>query len=62
MRQVTAVSIAMPRSHFARLARIRPRYAMLLRWPRGQALLAIPAIGDTLPKLHRCLDDIRWAS
>jgi hypothetical protein len=62
IRQVTAVSIAMPQGHFARLARIRPRYAMLLRWPTGQALLAIPAIGDTLPKLHRCLDDLRWAS
>ena len=62
VRQVTAVSVALPQGHFARLARIRPRYAMLLRWPTGQALLAIPAIGDTLPKLHRCLDDLRWAS
>jgi hypothetical protein len=62
VRQVTAVSIALPQSHFARLARIRPRYAMLLRWPAGQALTAIPAIGDTLPKLHHCLDELRWAS
>jgi hypothetical protein len=62
VRQVTAVSVALPQGHFARLARIRPRHAMLLRWPTGQALMAIPAIGDTLPKLHRCLDDLRWAS
>lgn len=60
VRQVTAVSLALPQGHFARLARIRPRYAMLLRWPTGQALMAIPAIGDTLPKLHRCLDELRW--
>jgi hypothetical protein len=62
VRQVTAVSLAMPQGHIARLARIRPRYAMLLRWPTGQALMAIPAIGDTLPKLHRCFDELRWCT
>jgi hypothetical protein len=62
VRQVTAVSIALPQSQLARVARMRPRHAMLLRWPTGQALLAIPSIGDTLPRLHRCLDDLRWES
>ena len=62
VRQVTATSVALPQSQLARVARVRPRYAMLLRWPTGQAILAIPAIGDTLPRLHRCLDDLRWAS
>jgi hypothetical protein len=59
-RQVTAASIALPRSQFARAARIRPRHAMSVRWATGQAILAVPAIGDTLPRLHHCLDETRW--
>ena len=61
VRQVTAVSIALPQGQFARFARVEPKHAMQLRWPTGQALIAVPSIGDTLPRLHRCLDEIRWA-
>jgi hypothetical protein len=62
VRQVTAASIALPQSRFARLARTRPHHVMAVRWPTGQAIMAIPAIGATLPRLHRCLDEIRWGA
>jgi len=59
-RQVTAASIALPKGKLARVTRSRRRCAMLVRWPTGQAIMAIPSIGDTLPRLQRCLDQIRW--
>ena len=62
VREVTAVSVALPQGQLARVARMQPKNAMLLRWPRGQALIAVPSIGDTLPRLHRCLDELRWAA
>ncbi len=62
VREVTAVSVALPQGQLARVARKQPKNAMLLRWPRGQALIAVPSIGDTLPRLHRCLDELRWAA
>lgn len=36
------------------------RYGMLMQWPGGRALFAVPSIGDTLPKLHDCLDTLRF--
>jgi hypothetical protein len=60
VRQVTAASIALPQGQLARVARASARHAMYLRWPTGQAILAIPAIADTLPRLHRCFDELRW--
>jgi hypothetical protein len=62
VRQVTAESIAFPQGQFARVARIQPKYAMHIRWPTGQALVAVPSIADTLPRLHRCLDELRWTA
>ena len=60
VRDVTAGTIALPQGQLARVTRTRPRYAMVLRWPAGQAVLAVAAIGDTVPRLHRCLDELRW--
>jgi hypothetical protein len=37
-------------------------FAMLMEWPSGQALFAVPSIGDTLPRLHDCLDTLRWGT
>ncbi len=62
VRQVTAASIEFPRGQFARVARVQPKHAMHVRWPTGQALIAVPSIGDTLPRLHRCLDELRWTA
>jgi hypothetical protein len=59
-RDVTAGTIALPQGQLARVTRTRPRYAMVLRWSTGQAVLAVAAIGDTVPRLHRCLDELRW--
>jgi hypothetical protein len=39
-----------------------PEFAMLMEWPEGQALFAVPSIGDTLPRLHDCLDTLRWGT
>jgi hypothetical protein len=39
-----------------------PEFAMLMEWPGGQALFAVPSIGDTLPRLHDCLDTLRWGT
>ncbi len=60
VRQVTAVPLALPQPRVARLAGIRPQFALHLRWPSGQAIFAVPAIGDTVPRLHACLDTLRW--
>jgi len=62
VREVTAVSVALPQGQIAKVARMQPKHAMLLRWPEGQALIAVPSIADTLPRLHRCLDELRWAA
>jgi hypothetical protein len=62
VRQVTAASIAFPRGQIARVARVQPKHAMHVRWPTGQALIAVPSIADTLPRLHRCLDELRWTT
>jgi len=59
-REVTATPIALPRGHVARVTGVRPRHAVLVRSATGQAIVAIPAIADTLPRLHRCLDELRW--
>jgi hypothetical protein len=62
VRMVSATPVALARRRMARLAHRLPHYAMLVRWPAGQALFAVPSIGDTLPRLHDCLDALRWGS
>jgi hypothetical protein len=62
VRMVSATPVPLARRRIARLAHRMPPYAMLVRWPAGQALFAVPSIGDTLPRLHDCLDLLRWGS
>jgi hypothetical protein len=62
VRQIAAAPVALPQGWVTRTTRVRPRYAMLVRWPAGQAVLAVPSIGDTLPRLHDCLDDLKWGT
>jgi hypothetical protein len=62
VRMVSATPVALARRRMARLTHRMPPYAMLVRWPAGQALFAVPSIGDTLPRLHDCLDLLRWGS
>ena len=62
VRMVSATPVALARRRVPRLAHRTPSYAMLVRWPAGQALFAVPSIGDTLPRLHDCLDLLRWGS
>jgi hypothetical protein len=62
VRMVSATPVALTRRRVLRRAHRMPPYAMLVRWPAGQALFAVPSIGDTLPRLHDCLDVLRWGS
>jgi hypothetical protein len=62
VRMVSATPVALAQRRVARLAHRMPPYAMLVCWPAGQALFAVPSIGDTLPRLHDCLDLLRWGS
>lgn len=59
VRMVSARSVALTRRGFERFVQ-RPTHAMLMQWPGGRALFAVPAIGHTLPRLHECLDTLRW--
>jgi hypothetical protein len=59
-REVMATAVVLSHPLLGRSTLMEPRYAMLLRWPTGQALFGVPSIGDTLPRLHSCLDTIRW--
>ena len=60
VRMVSATPVALAQRLIARLTQRMPPYALLVRWPNGQALFAVPSIGDTLPRLHKCLDTLRW--
>jgi len=47
----------------------RRRFAMLVDWGgaagdqnTGQAVFAVPSIGDTMPRLNRTLDELRWGA
>jgi hypothetical protein len=62
VRVVSATPVALACRRVTRFAHRMPPYAMLVRWPTGQALFAVPSIGDTLPRLHDCLDLLRWGS
>jgi hypothetical protein len=60
VRAVVATSVLMSHAALGRSTAREPRYALHVRWPTGHALFGVPAIGDTLPRLHRCLDTLRW--
>ena len=60
VRTVTATAIEIAHRGRSPDGHAAPEYAMLMEWPDGQALFAVPSIGDTLPRLHDCLDRLRW--
>jgi hypothetical protein len=62
VRMVTATAVAIAPGGLSQDATEAPEFAMLMEWPGGQALFAVPAIGDTLPRLHDCLDTLRWGT
>lgn len=62
VRMVTATALEVARSGLAIDPNEAPEFAMLMEWPEGQALFAVPSIGDTLPRLHDCLDTLRWGA
>jgi hypothetical protein len=61
-RMVRAVPVAIATGRLPRFGFRLPPHAMLVCWPAGRALFAVPAIGDTLPRLHECLDTLRWGT
>jgi hypothetical protein len=60
VRMVTATAVEIAPAGALREPGESPEFAMLMEWPGGQALFAVPSIGDTLPRLHDCLDTLRW--
>jgi hypothetical protein len=62
VRMVRAVPVALATGRLPRMGFQLPPHAMLVCWPAGRALFAVPAIGDTLPRLHDCLDTLRWGT
>jgi hypothetical protein len=60
VRMVTATAVAIAPAGMSHDPHDPPEFAMLMEWPGGQALFAVPSIGDTLPRLHDCLDTLRW--
>jgi hypothetical protein len=62
VRAVVARPIALTHPVLGRSTPIQPRYALEMLWPNGHAFFAVPSIGDTLPRLYRCLDALRWDS
>jgi len=60
VRMVTAAAVKIDHPSQRPDPQSPPEYAMLMEWPTGQALFAVPSIGDTLPRLHDCLDTLRW--
>jgi hypothetical protein len=59
---VTATAIGIAPAGIAADPNEAHEFAMLMEWPSGQALFAVPSIGDTLPRLHDCLDTLRWGN
>jgi hypothetical protein len=59
VRMVSAHPVKLARRGLARVT-TPVHYAMLMQWPGGRALFSVPWIGDTLPKLHDCLDNLRF--
>jgi hypothetical protein len=62
VRMVTATAVEIAPGGLSQDANEPPEFAMLMEWPDGQALFAVPSIGDTLPRLHDCLDTLRWGT
>jgi hypothetical protein len=62
VRMVTATAVEIAPGGSSRDSNEPPEFAMLMEWPDGQALFAVPSIGDTLPRLHDCLDTLRWGT
>jgi hypothetical protein len=62
VRMVTATAVKIAQPGQPRAPDATAEYAMLMEWPLGQALFAVPSIGDTLPRLHDCLDKLRWGN
>jgi hypothetical protein len=62
VRMVTATAVEIASGGLSRDPNEPPEFAMLIEWPAGQALFAVPSIGDTLPRLHDCLDTLRWGT
>jgi hypothetical protein len=62
VRMVTATALAIAPARLSADPTEAPEFAMLMEWPTGQALFAVPSIGDTLPRLHDCLDTLRWGN
>jgi hypothetical protein len=62
VRMVTASAVAIAPGGFSADPNEPAEFAMLMEWPEGQALFAVPSIGDTLPRLHDCLDTLRWGT
>ncbi len=62
VRMVTATAVAIASGGMSQDPNEPPEFAMLMEWPGGQALFAVPSIGDTLPRLHDCLDTLRWGT
>lgn len=62
VRMVRAVPVSLATGRLPRLGVRLPPHAMLVCWPGGRGLFAVPAIGDTLPRLHDCLDTLRWGT
>jgi len=62
VRMVTATAIGIAPAGISADPNEAREFAMLMEWPSGQALFAVPSIGDTLPRLHDCLDTLRWGN
>jgi hypothetical protein len=62
VRMVTAAAVEIAAVGLSADQSEPPEFAMLMEWPEGQALFAVPSIGDTLPRLHDCLDTLRWGT
>ncbi len=62
VRMVTATALQIAPAGLSADPNEAPEFAMLMEWPAGQALFAVPSIGDTLPRLHDCLDTLRWGN
>jgi hypothetical protein len=62
VRMVTATAVAIAPGGLSADPNEPAEFAMLMEWPEGQALFAVPSIGDTLPRLHDCLDTLRWGT
>ncbi|GEM_PF-2570806 len=62
VRMVTAAAVEIAPGGLSPDPNEPPEFAMLMEWPGGQALFAVPSIGDTLPRLHDCLDTLRWGT